>query len=182
MRCGLGAVKEEFAVEVSASEILKLCNRIKRRKQLEDYDLIRISKGFLCSSENIVLFLKTQGAFNVLIKELIGSSGDKQILVAEAICNLSLGDHLSCVKISKAIASYLLPMTTSQNSSLAETSLWILYNLMAEENERVDETFFTQGVDLKLLAALESNVDIHVKLETTRCLAVIVASPLLNEK
>lgn len=182
LRCGLDTVKEELTVYVSESEILKLCNRIKRRKHSDDSDLIQLGKGFLSTPQNIVAFLKTQGALNVLVKDLTSSSsGDKQMLAAEAFCNLSLGDETSCLKISKQIATYIVDMTTSQNSELAQTCLWTLYNLLAESGDRVHQIFHAQGVHLKLVAVLQSNVDISLKIEASKCLSVVVASTVLDD-
>lgn len=180
LRCGLDAVKEEL--EVNETEILKLCNRMKRRKQLEESDMVRLSQGFISSAANIETFQKTTGALNVLVKELIGSSGEKQVLAAEVFCNLSLGDSGSCLKIAKQIATYLMPMVSSLNHSLAETSLWILFNLIAE-SERALEVFQAQGLDLKLQETLENkSIDETLKCEATKCLSVLVSSPLFGNR
>lgn len=169
--------------QITEPEILKLCNRIKRRKHADEKDLTRLSNGFLWSSDNISSFLKNQGSLNVLVKELIGSSGQKQILTAEAVCNLSLGDPGACLKIAKQIATYLLPMLSSKNTQLAQTSLWILYNLIADDTDdahRVHEVFFVQRIDLKLMTILEDNVDVELKQEATKCLSVVVDSSLFD--
>lgn len=175
LRCGLQVVEKDLFVD--EQEILKLCNRIKRRKHADESDLFRLSNGFLYSTTNIAIFLKVQGAVNVLVKELTGSSGDKQLLAAEAFCNLSLGDSGSCFKVSKLISSYLLTMTTSVNNELAQTSLWTLYNLIAE-SEKAQEVFLAGKVDSKLLGILEGNYEAELQMEATKCLAVLVASPL----
>lgn len=167
-------------MQVNQVEILKLCNRIKRRKHADEKDLTRLSNGFLYSSGNIEAFLKTQGTLNVLVKELTGASGEKQILAAEAFCNLALGDPVGCVKIAKQVATYLMNLATSKNDQLAQTSLWILYNLIADNGERAQEVFFAQRIDLKLVTILQDNVNVELKLEATKCLSVVVASSLFR--
>lgn len=170
-------------LQITEPEILKLCNRIKRRKHADEKDLTRLSNGFLWSSDNISSFLKNQGSLNVLVKELTGSNGQKQILAAEAVCNLSLGDPGACLKIAKQIATYLLPMLSSKNTQLAQTSLWILYNLIADDTDdvhRVQEVFFAQRIDMKLMGILGDNVDVELKQEATKCLSVVVGSSLFD--
>lgn len=176
LRCGL-VEEQQQQQTVSVGEVEKLCNRIKRRKHADESDLERLSRGFLSSAANITAFVKVPGALNVLIKELTGSSGEKQVLAAEAICNLSLGDSGSCSKIAKQVAAYLLTLASSQNYHVAETSLWIMYNLMVD-NEPVLDVFLAHKVDWKLRGILESNVPVELKREATKCLAVVMAKPL----
>lgn len=155
----------------------KLCNRIKRRSKADCEDLSRLSDAFLASETNISSFMKTQGALGVLVKELFSSSGEKQVLVTEVLCNLALGDEFCVEKLTTAIAPYLVPMVTSQYCTLAETSLWTLFNLIVA-SEKAQELLLAQQVDLKLLKLLEGNADENLKTEATKCLSVLSKSLL----
>lgn len=167
--------------KITEEEVLKICGRIKRKRCADRSDLIRLSNGFLCSTVNILAFLRTQGAINVLVKELTDPCGNNQLLAAEAFCNMSLGgDSGSCTKIAKQIASYLVTIFTCGDNDLAQTSLWILYNLMAE-SERTQDVFLAIRVDMKLRSMLSGNYDTALlKVETTRCLSLVVSSSLFN--
>lgn len=172
-RCGLGLVSKEVEVQISGDEVLKLCNRIKRRKQADQLDLYRLSNAFLNSLDNIKAFMMNEGAINVLINALTGSHGEKQVLAAESICNLSLGDHICCAKIAKLTGSYLITLSTSSNKELARTTLWTLYNLTAEGTKAL-AIILGQKFYLKLLSILEGNYDQGMKSDATRCLCVLL--------
>lgn len=178
LRCGLSEIQEDFVEFVGQAEIIKLCNRIKRRKHADERDLFRLSRGFLSSAENIGVFLKTQGATNVLVKEFTGTSGETQILAAEVLCNLSLGDSGSAMKVAKIIASYLLSSISSQNFLLAQTCYWTIYNLISA-NDSVLDLFLSQKLDTKLVHTLQQGkLDVERQLEAEKCLAVLAASKM----
>jgi hypothetical protein len=102
--------KNRFAEDeiVTEADIKGLCARIKRRKRADVEDLQRLADAFLQSEENITAFLKVTGAINIIIKEFTGSDRNQQLLAAQCLCNLSLGDETSCAKIATFAGSYLM--------------------------------------------------------------------------
>lgn len=91
---------------LSGSDIKGLCGRIKRRKHCTEEDLEKLTNAFFQSEENITEFLKVTGAINILVKELLGT--ERQLLAAQCLCNLSLGDEISCNKIATFAGCYLM--------------------------------------------------------------------------
>lgn len=102
--------KNRFAESeiVTEADINGLCSRIKRKKRASSEDLERLANAFLQSESNISAFIKVTGAINIIIKEFTGSDRSQQLLAAQCLCNLSLGDETSCSKIATFAGSYLM--------------------------------------------------------------------------
>lgn len=93
---------------VTETDIAGLCSRIKRRKRADAADLVKLGTAFIQSEKNISAFLKVTGAIEVIIKEFTGSDRNQQILAAQCLCNMSLGDEFCCTKIASAAGIYLM--------------------------------------------------------------------------
>lgn len=103
---------------LTEKDVAGLCSRIKRKKHAGPEDLGKLGNAFIQSEANIAAFIKTTGAINILIKELTGGDRSQQILAAQCLCNLSLGDEVCCSKIASFAGSYLMIflMNSSENS------------------------------------------------------------------
>lgn len=104
---------------VTEKDIAGLCSRIKRKKRASAEDLIKLSNAFIQSEKNITAFVKTTGAINIIVKEFTGNDKHQQILAAQLLCNLSLGDESSCSKIASFVGSYLMIMIMSSDFCLS---------------------------------------------------------------
>lgn len=93
---------------LTEKDVAGLCSRIKRRKHATEQDLRKLSNAFIQSAANITAFIKTTGAINIIIKEFTGSDRSQQLLAAQCLCNLSLGDETCCLKIATFTGSYLM--------------------------------------------------------------------------
>lgn len=102
---------------VNESDINGLCSRIKRRKRATAEDLRRLANAFLQSESNISAFIKVTGAINVLVKEFTGTDRDQQLLAGQCLCNLSLGNEISCSKIATFAGSYLMIFMLNSNDA-----------------------------------------------------------------
>lgn len=112
---------------ITEKDIIGLAGRIKRRKKAESDDLYRLSIGFLQTELNIRTFVNIQGALNVIVKVLTGSNAKLQILAAECINNLSLGDSITCEKIAIACGTYLTAFSNHPNKRLVVSILKKLF-------------------------------------------------------
>lgn len=76
VRLGLGLCVDEVTQldSISVKDVLGLAGRIKRRRNADPQDLLRLSRAFQQDSANSTAFTNTPGALNVLIKELTGAS------------------------------------------------------------------------------------------------------------
>ncbi|CRL00866.1 CLUMA_CG014117, isoform A [Clunio marinus] len=122
-----------LATDILTEEDIKgLCSRIKRKKHAPRDDLIKLCNAFIQSLENISTFIKVTGAINVIIKEFTGCDRRQQLLAAQCLCNLSLGDEVCCTKIATFAGSYLMIyIVTSTDISLTKISIWISQNIAA---------------------------------------------------
>lgn len=93
---------------VTEQDVQGLCSRIKRKKRASAEDLAKLANAFLQSEGNISAFMRVTGAINVIIKEFTGSDRSQQLLAAQCLCNLSLGDEVCCSKIATFAGSYLM--------------------------------------------------------------------------
>lgn len=91
---------------LNESDIKGLCGRIKRRKHCTEEDLEKLSNAFFQCENNIIEFLKITGAINILVKEILGT--ERQLMAAQCLCNLSLGDEISCHKVATFAGCYLM--------------------------------------------------------------------------
>lgn len=117
--------KNRFAESeiVTEADINGLCSRIKRRKRATAEDLQKLANAFLQSESNISAFIKVTGAINIVIKEFTGTDRSQQLLAAQVLCNLSLGDEISCSKIATFAGSYLMIfMLNSSDASFSVSS------------------------------------------------------------
>ncbi|KAH8293109.1 hypothetical protein KR044_004279, partial [Drosophila immigrans] len=133
LRFGLGQIKDEISEleNLSVKDVHGLAGRIKRRKHATAEDMYRLSHAFLQSNDNIKAFAATQGAAQVIVKELTGANVQRQIEAAECLCNLSLGEAHVCEKITTLAGSYLVTYLNSQEPRLKRSCLWTLANILA---------------------------------------------------
>lgn len=120
LRLGLGEIRSVITEleNLSEKDVSGLCSRIKRRKHATIEDMFRLSHAFLQSNDNIIIFAKTPGAINVIVKELTGHDSELQIKACETLCNLSLGDAFVCEKIAIFAGSYLVTYFYSTENRL----------------------------------------------------------------
>lgn len=104
---------------ISEQDVTGLCSRIKRRKHATEEDLRKLSNAFIQSDTNISAFAKIIGAINVVIKEFTGTDRSQQLLAAQCLCNLSLGDEASCSKIATFAGSYMMIFVMARDVTLA---------------------------------------------------------------
>ncbi|XP_058059835.1 uncharacterized protein LOC131210583 [Anopheles bellator] len=191
-RAGLGELHHATSMieNVTEADIKGLAGRIKRRKRCEPMDLVQLSYGFQQSRENISHFLRITGAINVIVKELTGHDYNLQLLAAECICNLSLGDDVCCEKIATFSGTYLITLVENSNCRpLQQTCMWILQNIVGS-SPKGSQVLFSQGLVVALVrllttvtdqeAADEINLTLELSLnygkETDNTLAQIVQS------
>lgn len=93
---------------LTEKDVFGLCSRIKRRKHATAEDLQKLCIAFIQSEANVSAFMKVTGAIAVIIKEFTGSDRCQQLLAAQCLCNLSLGDVSCCSKIATFAGSYLM--------------------------------------------------------------------------
>lgn len=89
------------------SDINGLAQRIKRRKHADQNDLVSLGKAFIQNEVLISQFVNITGALNVIIKEFIDPQSH-QILAAETLCNISLGNVVCCEKLANVSGTYLM--------------------------------------------------------------------------
>lgn len=75
VRMGLGSCLEEIVEleSISVKDVLALAGRIKRRREADAQDMLRLSRAFQQDGANITAFSNTPGALQVLIKMLRGN-------------------------------------------------------------------------------------------------------------
>jgi hypothetical protein len=112
---------------LTENDVVGLCGRIKRRKHATEEDLIKLGTAFYQNEANISAFMKITGAINVIIKEFIGHS-DRQFLVAQVLCNLSLSDAC-CSKIATFSGAYLMVYLRNLTQTSFIVSLNLCYNI-----------------------------------------------------
>lgn len=120
-RVGLGEIQTLFKDldNLTEKDVRALTARIKRRKGATEEDMNRLNCALLQSMDNITAFIKTPGAINIIVRELIGKNVVNQILACEFLCNLSLGDEICCEKIAIYSGLYLvLYLGNCMNSKL----------------------------------------------------------------
>ncbi|XP_040171562.1 uncharacterized protein LOC120905014 [Anopheles arabiensis] len=157
-RAGLGELEHSIGVieHITEQEIKGLAGRIKRRKRCDPLDLVRLSYGFQQSRENIAHFIRTTGAINVIVKELTGHDYNLQLLAAECLCNLSLGDDVCCEKIANFAGTYLIALAENPNCRpLQETCFWTLQNIVGS-SPKGSKLLFSQGLVVVLVRLLSS--------------------------
>uniref|UniRef100_A0A182W6N5 IBB domain-containing protein n=1 Tax=Anopheles minimus TaxID=112268 RepID=A0A182W6N5_9DIPT len=160
-RAGLGELHHSIGVieHISEQEIKGLAGRIKRRKRCDPLDLVRLSYGFQQSRENISHFIRTTGAINVIVKELTGHDYNLQLLAAECLCNLSLGDDVCCEKIANFAGTYLIALAENPNCRpLQQTCFWTLQNIVGS-SPKGSKLLFTQGLVDVLVRLLSTVTD-----------------------
>lgn len=160
-RAGLGELHHSIGVieHISEQEIKALAGRIKRRKRCEPLDLVRLSYGFQQSRENISHFIRITGAINVIVKELTGNDFNLQLLAAECLCNLSLGDDVCCEKIASFSGAYLIAHSENPNfRPLQQTCLWTLQNIVGS-SPKGTKVLFSQGLVVVMIRLLASVTD-----------------------
>lgn len=111
-----------IAEQITEKDISGLAGRIKRRKQATAEDLVKLGHAFLQNQSNISVFMKITGASNVIIKEFTGNNGNQQLLAAQCLCNLSMGDEISCAKLSSSIGTYLIMYVHSSTNIILTVS------------------------------------------------------------
>lgn len=99
-----------------------MCSRIKRRKHATEEDLRKLSNAFIQTEANIMTFMKTTGAINIIIKEFTGGERSQQLLAAQCLCNLSLGDETCCSKVATFAGSYLMIFIMKSSDVLLSVS------------------------------------------------------------
>lgn len=115
---------------ITEKDIAGLCSRIKRRKHATAEDLTKLGNAFIQNEANISAFIKTTGAINIIIKEFTGNDHNQQLLAAQCLCNLSLGDETCCTKIATFAGSYLMIfMMKLSDTSMAVSFLLLLHSL-----------------------------------------------------
>ncbi|XP_050077953.1 uncharacterized protein LOC126564874 [Anopheles maculipalpis] len=160
-RAGLGELHHSIGVieHISEQEIKGLASRIKRRKRCDPLDLVRLSYGFQQSRENISHFIRTTGAINVIVKELTGHDYNLQLLAAECLCNLSLGDDVCCEKIANFAGTYLIALAENPNCRpLQQTCFWTLQNIVGS-SPKGSKLLFSQGLVVVLVRLLSTVTD-----------------------
>uniref|UniRef100_A0A182PAU4 IBB domain-containing protein n=1 Tax=Anopheles epiroticus TaxID=199890 RepID=A0A182PAU4_9DIPT len=160
-RAGLGELQHSIGVieHITEQEIKGLAGRIKRRKRCDAMDLVQLSYGFQQSRENIAHFIRITGAINVIVKELTGHDTNLQLLAAECLCNLSLGDDVCCEKIANFAGTYLIAMAENPNCRpLQETCFWTLQNIVGS-SPKGSKLLFSQGLVVVLVRLLDSVTD-----------------------
>ena len=100
---------------VKPEDIIVLCKRIKSRRVAKAEELIKLGNAFLQSEANITAFIKVTGAINIIIKDFTGKDRNLQILAAQCLCNLSLGDEVCCSKVATFAGSYLMIFILNSN-------------------------------------------------------------------
>lgn len=130
LRIGLADLQQKIKnnENITENDITGLAGRIKRRKQAESEDLYRLSNGFLQNELNIKTFVNIQGALNVIVKVLTGNNAKLQILAAECINNLSLGDSVACEKIALICGTYLTAFSNHPNKRLVVSKVLFFFN------------------------------------------------------
>lgn len=111
---------------ISEHDMHGLCARIKRRKGADAEDLQRLGVAFIQCEANIVAFVRVTGAINVIVKELIGHDRSQQLLAAQCLCNMSVGNELCCAKLATFAGSYLMILMCDSN----DTELAVSYSEM----------------------------------------------------
>ncbi|XP_039428850.1 transmembrane and coiled-coil domain-containing protein 6-like [Culex pipiens pallens] len=156
-RANLGEMLQEVAAieSVTPQEIKGLASRIKRRKHADLRDLVKLSYGFQQSGENISEFVRITGAINVVVKELTGHDSDRQLLAAECLCNLSLGDEVCCEKVATFAGTYLVALVENlSNRRVATTCMWTLQNMISSGTKAM-KILNSQGIIPSLTHLLE---------------------------
>ncbi|XP_052895145.1 uncharacterized protein LOC128302374 [Anopheles moucheti] len=160
-RAGLGELNHSIGVidHISEQEIKGLAGRIKRRKRCDALDLVRLSYGFQQSRENISHFIRITGAINVIVKELTGHDYNLQLLAAECLCNLSLGDDVCCEKIANFAGTYLIALAENPNCRpLQQTCFWTLQNIVGS-SPKGSKLLFSQGLVVVMVRLLSTVTD-----------------------
>ncbi|CAG9798847.1 unnamed protein product [Chironomus riparius] len=154
------------------SDVTGICSRIKRRKHATEEDLIKLATSFYQNEANISAFMKITGAINVIVKEFIGHS-DRQLLTAQALCNLSLSDAC-CSKIATFAGAYLMIyLRNLTQTSLIRVCIWTLQNLVSSNNHKALDILMSQEL-LQNTLYLTNTGDVELKHEAIQLLDLIV--------
>lgn len=174
-RCGLSdAINEE--ARLTEKDVAGLAARLKRRKRAEENDLKRLTAAFLHSGKNVSEFCRITGALNVVMKEFTGTDTELQLLAAECLCNLALGEDACSKKVATAAGTYLLLyLTNTTESILMETCLWTVQNLLLS-GPKTGAILLSQGVVPRLLSLIRSKQSATAALMDTEgeTLAILV--------
>lgn len=157
-RCGLSELYQTINIEerLTEKDVGGLAARLKRRKRAEEQDLKRLTAAFLHSEKNISEFCRITGALNVIMKEFTSTDSDLQLLAAECLCNLALGEDACSKKVATAAGTYLLLyLTNTTVSHMVETCLWTLQNLLLS-GPKAGSVLLSQGLVDRLLSLIKS--------------------------
>lgn len=185
-RCGLFEIESHIKEheQLTEEDIKKLSARIKRRKHAIKKDLLTLNAAFLHTSENISVFCKITGALNIIVKEFTGTDTEIQLLAAECLCNIALGDDVCSKKIIQLSGSYLVTyLDNVSNKDLLITCLWTIQNLILS-GEKLRSSLAELNVPEKLLSLVENVTDDEVlfTVEETLLMLIIEGWTEFNEK
>ncbi|XP_054257772.1 importin subunit alpha-4 isoform X1 [Macrosteles quadrilineatus] len=141
---------------IKNEEVTILANKLKTKSLVQFEDLALLKIAFVQSSHNIVAFLKVKGALHGLVREFSSAKPNFELLAAECICNLALGDAKSCFIVAKAAGPYLLTTLSGFNDNLKAISVWALGNLVGSD-EKTWKIVHSQGLMGKLLQLVSEN-------------------------
>lgn len=173
-RCGLTEISASILEHelLTEKDVQGLSSRIKRRKSATSTDLKRLSAAFLHDPKNIETFSKITGALNIIVKELSGTEMEHQVLAAECLCNLALGDDVCSRKVAQVAGSYLV-LYLDRNKRLIETCLWVIQNLLLS-GEKTRKILIAQGLPDKLTTLLHGTKDVEVAGAAEETFAILV--------
>ena len=98
---------DESSKKYTDKDITGISQRIKRKKHADKNDLVSLGKAFIQNEALISQFVNHTGALNVVIKEFTDPQSD-QVLAAETLCNISLGNEVCCEKLANVSGTYLM--------------------------------------------------------------------------
>ncbi|GFY70329.1 importin subunit alpha-1b [Trichonephila inaurata madagascariensis] len=145
---------EALAANISAEQFKKLVLQLKQKKS--SIEVLRGVKNNCCTPIRTETFFKIDGAFNALIRILIGNDAAMQLEAAACLTNLACGSHKASKRIIKGAGPYLISFIGSGSHYLQDQSAWAAGNL-ANDCSECFSLLKAQGLIPTLFSAIKSS-------------------------
>ncbi|PRD28347.1 UNVERIFIED_CONTAM: Importin subunit alpha-1b [Trichonephila clavipes] len=145
---------EALAANISAEQFKELVLQLKQKKS--SIEVLRGVKNNCCTPVRTETFFKIDGAFNALIRILIGNDAAMQLEAAACLTNLACGSHKAAKRIIKGAGPYLISFIGSGSHYLQDQSAWAAGNL-ANDCSECFSLLKAQGLIPALFSAVKSS-------------------------
>ncbi|GFQ99944.1 importin subunit alpha-1b [Trichonephila clavata] len=145
---------EALAGNISTEQFKELVLQLKQKKS--SIEVLKGVKNNCCTPVQTETFFKIDGAFNALIRILIGNDAAMQLEAAACLTNLACGSHKAAKRIIKGAGPYLISFIGSGSHYLQGQSAWAAGNL-ANDCSECFSLLKVQGLIPALFSAVKSS-------------------------